>query len=106
MRLYTTLLNNTAGSFSFQNLFTAGPNRVGGYDLASFLLGAPTGGSVDFNRGDGVYSLQYFSGYVQDDWRASSRFTLNYGVRLEHEIRTPRARQSHHRRIRSRRHQP
>ena len=44
MRLDTTLLNNTAGTFSFQNLFTAGPNRVGGYDYASFLLGAPTTG--------------------------------------------------------------
>jgi hypothetical protein len=85
MRLFTTLLNNTAGNFSFQNLFTAGPNRVGGYDFASFLLGAPTTGSVDFNRGDGVYSIQYFGGYVQDDWRVSSRFTLNYGVRFEHE---------------------
>ena len=85
MRLITTLLNNTAGSFTFQNLFTAGPNRVGGYDYASFLLGAPNTGSVDFNRGDGVYSLNYGGGYVQDDWRVSSRFTLNYGVRFEHE---------------------
>src|SRR5262245_4045073 len=85
MRLFTTLLNNTAGSYAFQNLFSAGPNRVGGYDFASFLLGAPTSGSADFNRGDGVYSLQYYGGYVQDDWRASSRFTLNYGLRFEHE---------------------
>jgi trimeric autotransporter adhesin len=85
MRLFTTLLNNTAGTFTFQNLFTAGPNRVGGYDFASFLLGAATTGSVDYNRGDGVYSLLYGGGYVQDDWRVSSRFTLNYGVRFEHE---------------------
>ena len=85
MRLDTTLLNNTAGTFSFQNLFTAGPNRVGGYDYASFLLGAATTGSVDFNRGGGVYSLLYGGGYVQDDWRVSSRFTLNYGLRFEHE---------------------
>src|SRR6185503_17132989 len=85
MRLETTLLNNTAGTFAFQNLFTAGPNRVGGYDYASFLLGAATSGSVDFNRGGGIYSLNYGGGYIQDDWRVSSRFTLNYGIRLEHE---------------------
>jgi len=85
MRLDTTLLNNTAGTFSFQNLFTAGPNRIGGYDYASFLLGAATTGSVDYNRGGGIYSLNYGGGYIQDDWRVSSRFTLNYGIRLEHE---------------------
>ena len=32
-----------------------------------------------------MYSLNYCGGYVQDDWRVSSRFTLNYGVRFEHE---------------------
>jgi hypothetical protein len=85
MQVATTLLNNTAGSFSFQNLFTAGPGRVGGYDYASFLLGAATSGSVDFNRGDGLYFIRYGGGYVQDDWRLNSSFTLNYGMRFEHE---------------------
>ena len=27
----------------------------------------------------------YYGGYVQDDWRVSSKFTLNYGLRIEHE---------------------
>ena len=38
----TTLLSKTAGRYSFQDLFSAGPGRVGGYDFASFLLGAPS----------------------------------------------------------------
>src|SRR4029079_18140405 len=28
---------------------------------------------------------QYFGGFAQDDWRISSKLTLNYGLRLEHE---------------------
>ena len=27
----------------------------------------------------------YFGGFVQDDWRVSSKLTVNYGLRLEHE---------------------
>ena len=27
----------------------------------------------------------YYGGYAQDDWRVSSKFTLNYGLRIEHE---------------------
>ena len=27
----------------------------------------------------------YYGGYGQDDWRVSSKFTLNYGLRVEHE---------------------
>ena len=27
----------------------------------------------------------YYGGYVQDDWRVSSKLTLNYGLRFEHE---------------------
>ena len=27
----------------------------------------------------------YTGGYAQDDWRVNSKFTINYGVRLEHE---------------------
>ncbi len=29
--------------------------------------------------------VRYYAGYAQDDWRVNDRFTLNYGVRLEHE---------------------
>ena len=30
------------------------------------------------------YTVDYVSGYVQDDWRVNSKFTLNYGVRFDY----------------------
>jgi hypothetical protein len=81
----TTLLSETAGRYSFQDLFTAGPGRVGGYDFASFLVGAPSTGSISHDRGDGKYYTRYWGAYAHDDWRANARFTLNYGLRIEHE---------------------
>jgi len=53
--------------------------------MASLLLGLPASGSVPFNRGLEEWFVRYYGGYVQDDWRVNSRFTLNYGIRLEHE---------------------
>ena len=29
--------------------------------------------------------MNYFSGYIQDDYRVTNRLTVNYGIRLEHE---------------------
>ena len=65
-----------------------------GNAFASFLLGLPSG---DFQASGGdnptrmglttpldLYT-NYFGGYVQDDWRVSPKFTLNYGLRIEHE---------------------
>ena len=72
MQVATALLNMTAGTYSFQNQFTAGPGGVGGYDFASFLLGTPSTGSIDYNRGEGVYYLYYGGAYVQDSTGASA----------------------------------
>jgi hypothetical protein len=72
------------GYFGFNRLFTS-RNGVGGHELASLLLGLPFEGSAPFNPGNGEWYTRYWGGYFQDDWRVSSRFTLNYGLRLEHE---------------------
>jgi trimeric autotransporter adhesin len=85
MGVETNLEHDIAGTFNFDRLFTAGPGRVGGYDFASFLLGVPTSGSIPVTRGEGKYFFRYYATYIQDDWRVNSRFTLNYGLRLEHE---------------------
>jgi hypothetical protein len=51
--------------------------------IANLLLGAPVTfyqGLGDFHRGLRNWSL---GAYVQDEWRVTSRFTLNYGLRYE-----------------------
>lgn len=51
--------------------------------IANLLLGAPVTfyqGLGDFHRGARIWSL---GTYVQDEWRLSRGFTLNFGVRYE-----------------------
>ena len=76
----------SAGSFSFNGNFTRGPEGDGGYDFASFLVGAPRSASqAPSNRGELEVFTRYLGAYVQDDWRLSPKLTVNYGVRLERE---------------------
>jgi hypothetical protein len=79
----------SGGSFTFNRTFTQGPdptaaNSLAGYDAASFLLGTPGSGFVDFNAVPAT-SVKYFGFYGQDDWKVSDRLTLNLGLRFEHE---------------------
>ena len=65
-------------------------SALDGNAIATFLLGYPSG---DFQATPSTMTLttplniytNYYSGYAQDDWRVSSKFTLNYGLRIEHE---------------------
>jgi hypothetical protein len=78
-----------AGAFSFDNLFTRGPNPQAtavdrGYGLASLLLGLPSSGSV-VNNAFTAEQAPYYGIYVQDDIRLTSRLTINLGLRYEWE---------------------
>jgi len=73
-----------SGNFNFDPAFTS-RNGVGGNEIASLLLGLPTSGTAPFNNGQGEWYTKYWGAYLQDDWRVNSKFTLNYGLRLEHE---------------------
>jgi trimeric autotransporter adhesin len=100
---YRTIGNDTqsfsggAGVLNFDKYYTSqNPLSNGvtgatpsGNALASMLLGYPSGDpgnqsriglSTPFNA-----FVHYLGGYAQDDWRVGPKFTLNYGVRLEHE---------------------
>jgi hypothetical protein len=76
------------GSFSFDSGFTgANPlaaSASSGSSVASFLLGLPSSGSIDYNPEVSI-SSRYYGLYVQDDWRATKQLTVNFGLRYELE---------------------
>ena len=85
--------NNQTGQFSFDTTWTRGPrdNSTGapgslGQSFAAFLLGLPSSGTIanpaSYDEASSTYGV-----YLQDDWRVSSRLTLNLGVR--YELETP-----------------
>jgi hypothetical protein len=81
-----------AGEYTVRNnaAFTrAQDNAAGqfGQDIASFLLGLPTDGSLDRN-GARLNHTWYQGVFVHDDWKVSDRLTLNLGLRYEFEAAT------------------
>jgi hypothetical protein len=83
---------NSDGTFSFNSNWVTGPNSTAaaqpfGGDMAAFLLGLPSSGSYDLNA-HATMKSDYYSLYVQDDWRFKSNLTLNLGLRWEHETPT------------------
>ncbi len=71
------------GNYTRLNYLNSGGTGVGS-TLASFLLGLPSGGAVD-NNAQAFWSQRYTAGFVQDDWRATSRLTINFGLRWDYE---------------------
>ena len=86
-RIHTAGLDYGAGggNFAFNGVFTRStPTGGGGADLADMLLGFPHDASITVPTNLNDFAA-YYGGYVQDDFRLSSKITLNFGLRLEHE---------------------
>ncbi len=82
-----------AGTFNFNAGMTQGPNpnqasATAGYGLASFLLGAGSGGNFFQNWKNVASTSFYHAFYIQDDFRVTRKLTLNLGVRYDFD--TPR----------------
>jgi hypothetical protein len=57
-------------------------DALSGNAFASFLLGAPSEGQIDFNVFP-IYMWKYIAPWIQDDWKVTRKLTLNLGLRWD-----------------------
>jgi hypothetical protein len=88
-RVYNNPLaqQNPRGTFGFTGANTA-LNGAGGYDFADFLLGLPDTSQIAYGNPDKYFRSHWISAYMTDDWRLSSKFSINLGVRWDHQMPT------------------
>jgi trimeric autotransporter adhesin len=67
----------STGAFTFTGTYSGNP-------MADMLLGYPQSGNIPLNNRVNGF-VNYYSAYVQDDWRVNDRLTLNFGLRAERE---------------------
>jgi hypothetical protein len=80
--------NNAGGDYTFNGIFSKSvPTSAGsgGSDLADMLLGYPSAGNI-FTSTKLTDYADYYGIYIQDDFRLSSKLTLNLGLRWEREL--------------------
>jgi len=69
--------------FTYNGQRTGGGSAARGDSFADFLLGGYQQLAVTNGVRNNDGRSRYYSGYVQDDWKVTSRLTLNVGVRYE-----------------------
>lgn len=77
-----------AGTFTFASNFvqssSSGSAPTFGGPEASFLLGLPSSGSF-FTAATANFHANYLAFFAQNDWRVTDHFTLNLGLRYDHQ---------------------
>ena len=83
-------VSNPRGGFMFQGSLTSNTATVTAYNaLADMLLGLPNNGTgIAVAKNEQLYnpnSLRWteIAGYAQDQWTATPKLTVNYGIRYE-----------------------
>ncbi len=78
-----------AGSLTFAGVATSAyeggqPVPATGYDFADFLLGLAQSSRIQYGNSDHYLRRKEFAVFVNDNWRATSRFTLQWGLRYQY----------------------
>jgi len=95
MRSFGVLQSNSAqGLWGFDAAPTRSSTGTGGNAFASFLLGYPTDVRRLYTPSMPHYHTNEPSVFVQDDWRATSRLTINLGLR--YDVFTPLTEEDNH----------
>lgn len=85
VRSHYRITQQARGSFTFNGVFSQDPQNRSrtGDSFADFILGVPSNANLSnvFN-GDMLYP--YLAFYLQDDWKLTSRLTLNLGIRYDY----------------------
>jgi hypothetical protein len=83
--------NSPRGSFTFNASYTAlldpvtgNPTAGTGHPVADFLLGHPTNMSGAVGSSFTHFRFHTVNLFLQDDWKISREWTLNYGLRWEY----------------------
>ena len=79
--------NRGNGRFNFSSIFVNNPNQTAGTGdaMASFLLGAASTIEQDFTLVFPGFRYTEWNLYLHDDWKVTSRLTLNAGIRYEYD---------------------